>query len=79
MVFFIKKNIHFLNTFQNLQIFIIKENNNMSNKTYSIILILLIIIESILIMYQTNTINEMGKIISDKNYAIEVISNYGKK
>lgn len=51
----------------------------MSNKTYSITLILLIIIESILIMYQTNTINEMGKIISDKNHAIEVISNYGKK
>lgn len=51
----------------------------MSNKTYSITLILLIIIDSILIMYQTNTINEMGKIISDKNYAIEVISNYGKK
>lgn len=51
----------------------------MSNKVYSIVLMLLIIIEGVLIMYQTNTINEMGKIISDKNNAIEVISNYGKK
>lgn len=76
-VFFIKKFL-FPITFQNLVIFIIKENNNMNNKTYSIVLIILIIIEGVLIMCQTNTINEMGKIISDKNHTIEVISSYGE-
>lgn len=50
----------------------------MSNKTYSIALIILIIIEGIMITYQTNIINRMNEIISDKNNTIEIISNYGK-
>lgn len=50
----------------------------MSNKTYSIALIILIIIEGFMITYQTNIINRMSEIISDKNNTIEVISSYGE-
>lgn len=31
-----------------------------------------------MITYQTNIINKMSEIISDKNNTIEIISNYGE-
>lgn len=48
----------------------------MKNKKYTIILI---IIESCLIAYQSNAIKKLTNIISDKNNTIEVINNYANK
>lgn len=45
----------------------------MKNKIYTILLMLLIIIEGVLIVFQTNAIYWFGKIINDKNNTIEII------
>lgn len=52
----------------------------MKNRIYTIILmILIIIIEGLLIAYQSNAINKLTNIISDKNNTIEVLNNYANK
>ena len=51
----------------------------MKNKTYTIVLMLLIIIEGCLIAYQTNVINQLTNKITDKNNTIEVLNNYANK
>lgn len=51
----------------------------MKNKTYTIMLMVLIIIEGCLITYQSNAINQLSNKLIDKNNTIEILNSYANK